>query len=214
MKAVSGKSVLKQVKFVPDKTKASRIVALTEILEKPASGTIHVAILLAVWGSASTAPNAANFVFGLISVSVIILCILRSLSIVKRLQLENRIALTLSVLQAILVGMAVGYSPDHGIIAVLSSNLMLACLPYPYNGLLSRISAAVVVAACHPLTVPLRIAACLSFSDVGFLGWSKYLEFKDNQKAESRQILFREFNLRNRMEIRLELETQLEVVFN
>jgi hypothetical protein len=181
----------KHVHFMSDRTKVSRTEAMTEILEKPTSGIIHVAVLLIVWGEVHDIPKTLHFVYGLLAMFVIILCILRSLSIVKKLQMEGTAALSLSILQAGMVGLAVSYSQDHAVIVVLSTNLLLAGLPYPYNGLMSRVTAAVIIAVMHPASLPLRIAAPLSVSDVVFLGWKKLLEFKKNRKLESSQTLIR-----------------------
>lgn len=186
MKLASDIPVPKHVQFKLDRPKVSRAEALTEIFEKPASGAIHVGVILTVWGGATNVPVMLNFVFGLLAMAVILLCILRSLAIVKKLQMEGTVALVLSILQAVMVGLTVGFAQEQAIIAVLSINLLMAGMQHPYNGLFSRLAAALAVGIWHPLKIHLRVATGLAVADVAFLAWSKFLEYRRSKKQDSK----------------------------
>lgn len=183
MKLMSGKKVPKKVSFGHEKTKVSRVEALSDVFEKPILGFIMAVALLIAWGdNQETFTKLPSFFFGILIVTIIILSILRPLAFVKKLELVDGMALALSALEAAVVGMVVGFCREQVAVGILTCGLLAGGLQHPFRGVLSRLTAATVVAVSYPISVAMRVAVLLSCFDILAMGWNYYLKRKRENK--------------------------------
>jgi hypothetical protein len=187
MKLLAGKKPNKKVSFGQEKNKVSRIEALTDVFQKPVLGLVLAVSLMIAWGdNKETFSKLPSFFFGIFTVSIIILSIIRPLSFVKKLELTETLANALALLEAASIGLLIGYCREQAFVGALACGLVSGIQNKPQvKSVLSRLVAAAVFAGCHEVSPALRVAALLSVSDLFALAWNLYLHRKRELKEKS-----------------------------
>ena len=162
----------------PVNIKSNTLEAFIEFAGKSTTGLMLGVSLLIVWGSNDNISGIISFLFCLNIVFIIFASIIRPLSFVKKFNLTNSLALALSVMQGVAIGMIVACCSNNTIIGVLTTNLLPGGLPHPYNAAIGRCAAAIIIASSYNLSIPLRLSSLLAIWDIIFLLWQLCYTFK------------------------------------
>lgn len=159
----------RKVHFAPnERTRVLRGEAYMEVADNTVCGLMSSLCLLILWGTTHDIPKNFHLVFGICMVMLILACILKPLSVVKKHKIEWLVTLTIGVFQSAGSALVVWKCPETAYIALLAVNVITGGKIVPVNISICRGACLLVIISTYNFGWIIKCAALAACTDLIF----------------------------------------------